>query len=709
MRYLNTVPERTYLRVDSFFSKEADLGTDAVIVYGLDQTTEDRIKDWVAHGYTAHFMTDLSWGDHSEYLAGKYDGKQHYDEIQTTEDGTYVLHGVSSPYLVPTLNFTDYLSEKLKKVIDMGVRVIFLREPVFFTKSGYCDAFKTEWEIYYGDPWQAPNSSEDAQFKASKLKAYLLRRCIVNISTRLKYYARKKYNCQIKIYSVLNSFISYSQMNIITPGKDLATRPQIDGFAAQVLPETLKTPKIYKGVRKELVFETAYIEYGIMQALAANTEKEMIFIHNPTEDTPVQDWTENRSNYEKTLIASLLQTQVSKYEVCRFPEKIFKKKEGHLGGKSVPHTYKTILLTVMDALKKMKQQLPPNGQDNAIGIFMSDTAMFQREYPDGSGYSFAYADSIVEFSCFYGLCLPLLMNGLPLRPMILENLTNMDHGMNDCKIIVLSYEFMKPLSPAYHYVISSWVRSGGVLIYVGEDSDSFNKTDEWWMHSGCSFSSPAGHLFDVLGIDNKIKSMRKKNSTIYRMPNYGIYDVGNGAVAVLDANPAKCAQDPALCQMLIKIVFSAAEKCGVKITPQGYFTANRGPYKILATLNEEFTENLPLNGNFINLLSENLEYETFIVAEPNSYHLLYDLDAAKPSKTEILACSAYTEQLISDEDMFSFSAKAPENMNCVCRIWLKSDATILVNGKETAYVREKNTVLLNFPGGENKIEIIYRK
>ncbi len=254
MRYINMEPERTFLRTKSLYSQESDLGTDAVIVYGLNDTTEKRIRDWVEHGYTTHFMTSLSWGEYSDYLNGKYDGKDHWDEVQTDELGAYVLHGLSSPYMVPTLGFTDYLSNLLSRIIDTGVRVILLEEPVYFTKSGFSDAFKTEWEIYYGSPWQDPNQSEDAQFKASKLKAFLLRRCVVNICTRLKYYAKTRYNCQIKIYSVLNSFINYSRRNLITPGRDLASRPQIDGFAAYFSPETAKTPIVYNGERKERVF-----------------------------------------------------------------------------------------------------------------------------------------------------------------------------------------------------------------------------------------------------------------------------------------------------------------------------------------------------------------------------------------------------------------------------------------------------------------------
>ncbi len=710
MRYISIEPEKTFMKVSSFYSDEADLGTDAVTVYKLDDTAAARIKDWQDHGYTTHFMTSLSWGNFSDYLNGKYDGKQHWDEAQKDYTGAYVLHGLSSPYMVPTLGFTDYISTTLSGLIDLGIRVIFLEEPVFFTKSGYSDAFKTEWEIFYGSPWQDPRLTEDAQFKASKLKAFLMRRCVVNICTRLKYYAKTKYNCQIKIYSVVNGFINYSQRNLITPGRDLASRPQIDGFAARISAENAKTPVVFNGRREERVFESAYIEYGIIQALSESSGKEMIFVNSPADSKPKPDWDEMRINYEKILTASLLYPDTAKYEVCADPERIFGKKEKFAKTKAPPESYKTLLLTVINALRRMKQgKTDENDLKKTVGVFMSDTAMFQRQYPDKNGYSFAYADSIEEFSCFYGLSLPLMLNGIHIRPLILENLTNPSDGLHGCAVAVLSYEFMKPLSPAYHHVLASWVRNGGTLVYVGEDSDSFNKTNEWWSHCGCSFATPAGHLFDTLGISARVKALRRKNTVLSRTPTFGIYDVGKGCVAVIDANPAKCAQDKAFADILVRSVSAAAGRCGTEIEKSSLLRLDRGPYRILAALKAENTENIPIVGNYINLMTENLEYQTLVVAEPGSYWFLYDIDAAEEGKTTIIACSAYTEELISDNTVFSFYAKAPQGAKCCCRLLLADDAEIVVNGKKTEFTREKNTVFFTFPGGENKIEVFYNQ
>ena len=47
-------------------------------------------------------------------------------------------------------------------------------------------------------------------------------------------------------------------------------------------------------------------------------------------------------------------------------------------------------------------------------------------------------------------------------------------------MLLLSYEFMKPLHPGVHAGLVEWVRRGGTLIYVGADTDPFHKARDWW-------------------------------------------------------------------------------------------------------------------------------------------------------------------------------------------------------------------------------------
>lgn len=49
----------------------------------------------------------------------------------------------------------------------------------------------------------------------------------------------------------------------------------VDGYIAQVWTGTAQTPNVYNGVRKARTFETAFLEYGIMQELVRGTDRRM--------------------------------------------------------------------------------------------------------------------------------------------------------------------------------------------------------------------------------------------------------------------------------------------------------------------------------------------------------------------------------------------------------------------------------------------------
>ena len=54
----------------------------------------------------------------------------------------------------------------------------YLEEPGFWARAGWSDSFKREWQVFYDEPWQAPDSSPDAQYRASKLKFPSVATCI---------------------------------------------------------------------------------------------------------------------------------------------------------------------------------------------------------------------------------------------------------------------------------------------------------------------------------------------------------------------------------------------------------------------------------------------------------------------------------------------------------------------------------------------------
>ena len=97
-------------------------------------------------------MTGIAWGGYQDYFTGEWDGVAHLDEGQVRMAGDTIWHGRLVPYIVPTENYLAYFKEcVIKRVIDAGVDDIFLEEPEFWADAGYSEAFRREWQSYYGE------------------------------------------------------------------------------------------------------------------------------------------------------------------------------------------------------------------------------------------------------------------------------------------------------------------------------------------------------------------------------------------------------------------------------------------------------------------------------------------------------------------------------------------------------------------------------
>ena len=180
--------ERTGVQEIQDYRPEFDVQCDFVMVYGF-HNLEQRIQHYKERGYIVHLMTGVSWGEYQDYLYGKFDGVDHHDEGQVNHDGNEINHGKDVPYMVPSVSFAYYLANNLKKAVDAGVEAIHLEEPEFWVNAGYSEAFKREWQIYYKEPWQRPDATAEAQYRASKLKRYLYTRTLDRLCSELKEYA----------------------------------------------------------------------------------------------------------------------------------------------------------------------------------------------------------------------------------------------------------------------------------------------------------------------------------------------------------------------------------------------------------------------------------------------------------------------------------------------------------------------------------------
>lgn len=596
-----------------------------------------------------------------------------------------ILHGKQPviPYMVPTISFGRYIAERIRIAVDAGVEAIHLEEPEFWVNGGYSEAFKREWQLYYKEPWTAPHTSPEAQYRASKLKAYLYTRVLDRLCAEMKDYALKRYDRVLRFYVPTHSLVNYTQWRIVSPQSQLIELPSIDGYIAQIWTGTSRTPNVYEGVRKERTFETAYLEYGVMQELVRGTDRRMWFLHDPIEDNPNHTWTDYQQNYLKTVVASLLHPGVAHYEVSPWPRRIFKGSypaEDGRGKERIPPEYATTLLQVMHTLGNMEQNVHQADEEPLqVGLLIADSAMFQRmksdpnapgagkyDGTDPEGFLETGDTELLDFSPFYGLALPLIKHGIPVRPVQLDNVRRYSSYLSSYRVLVLSYEFMKPEYPDIHNALAQWVRDGGALIYVGDDSDPYHNIRHWWNDDRLrneaegGLRSPREHLFTQLGV---------------RPVKEQVHAVGQGALTWLEVNPAELALSAAGADRLrqaVKRTVSFLRGNDADWKPKHYYKLQRGPYVIASVLEESVSRKpLVIPGPLVDLFDPKLRVLEQAILEPGRQGLHFDVTAGRPSdhQVAVIAASSRIEELIQTEAGFHFSARGPANLRASARLY----------------------------------------
>ena len=518
----NQVLERTCFQTGNAWSPQGNLRSDVAIVYGIDTNLPARIETWREHGYRIHVMTGVAWGEYQDYLYGRFDGTNHEDEAQSERNGNRISHGGDVFYMCPGTNYGKFLCLGVKRALDAGAEAIHLEEPEFWDRAGYSEGFKREWRNYYHEEWQPPDSSVDARWRTGKLKYFLYRRALQQVFDYVQAYNQRT-GRHVRCYVPTHSLLNYAQWCIVSPESSLAQLNGCDGYIAQVWTGTSREPNRYRWEVRSRTFETAFLEYGAMQNLVRATGRSVWYLNDPIEDNPNHDWTDYRSNWESTLAASLFQPDVSKYEVAPWPERVF---GGRYPGSAkpedrqpIPPSYATELQTVFNALNDMKQsRVEWDCGTTGVGVLVSDSLMFQRGQPTPSD---PYLGNV------YGLAMPLLKHGLPVTPVQLEN-AGIAHYLDGFRILLLSYDGQKPLSPEVHAPLADWVKRGGVLIVCDQDADPYLKVREWWNSDGKNYTTPREHLFRAagrgqIGRDKHVSANRQRRLDLAARAAGGIF------------------------------------------------------------------------------------------------------------------------------------------------------------------------------------------
>ena len=736
------VDDTLIFQTQNGWSPRVNVEAGTVMVYGITEDLPGRIDSWKEHGYRVTVMTGVAWGTYGDYLRGDFDGKEHWNETQQESGGKLILHGGREvPYIAPSESYGKYLSRGVLRALDAGAEAIYLEEPEFWARAGWSDSFKKEWVSYYHEPWRAPDSSPDAQYRASKLKYFLYQRALAQVFTSVRAWGRE-HNKQIPCYVATHSLINYAQWQIVSPESSLLD-VGADGYIAQVWTGTSRAVNVYQGVKAERTFETAFLEYGALQNIARSSGKRIWYLNDPIEDNPNHSWADYKRNWESTLVASLLQPEVSRYEILPWPDRIFGVRALHPSTEPteanprpeptlIPAEYETELQTVFHALGQMQYQTSKwqvSGTQN-IGILVSDTLMFQRAKP---------LHSDAELSNFYGLALPLIMHGVPAEAVQIESTYRGQNAANFLKqyrLLLLTYEGQKPPSPKFHKAIAAWVEAGGALVIFDDDRDPYNNAQQWWNDNGKTHTTPRELLFQSLGINPQSECT---------------HHVGKGVVIFRKTSPSTIAADANGPARVLATTRDAAAQIDLSWRESTAFVLRRGPFVIASGFDKpegtpehavtrvadsavkalESTSSTSANatgpaprsapdptiirGRYIDLFDAHLRIVENPQVGEGERRLLLDLAFFPAAKAIVLAASAkvINEQVTSNTMHFAVTNIELRDANDLTAIRLlltRPPRNITVDGKPLVPVKaDGGTVLLEFPAraGPQQIDVTF--
>ncbi|TCC90118.1 hypothetical protein EZ428_12580 [Pedobacter frigiditerrae] len=684
--------EKTSFQASAPWSADYDVRADIAMVYGINDDGgkfEERVKSYRDKGYEVQFMTGIAWGQYKDYFLGEWDGKNHLDEGQVMRNGETIWHGENVPYIVPSANFLTYMKTHVKRAIDAGVTAIYLEEPEFWARAGYGEAFKKEWQKYYGFPWMAQHESPEATYLSSKLKYQLYFNALKDVFTYIKTYSESK-GKRVKCYVPTHSLINYSSWQIVSPEASLANLEGMDGYIAQVWTGTSREPVFYNGIKKERVFENAFLEYGSMVSMTAPTGRKLFFLTDPIEDR-AKSWDDYKVNYQATFTAQLLYPMVNNYEVMPWPNRIYRGKfvvEGQKEKQGISPAYATQMQVMVNSLNQMPLSKNVINGSHGIGVLLANSMMFQR-FPTHAGYDDP------QLSNFYGMVIPLLKKGIPVETVHIENLANVN-TLKDIKVLIMSYANMKPLSADYHKELTKWVKNGGVLLYYGKDTDPFQNVKEWWNTDGSTFNAPSEHLFGLLRLTEKEGETK--------------YQVGKGKVYLVRKDPKELIMQTngdAEFFANVKSAYETDAKAG-KLISKNNFVLARGPFVIAAVLDENENKNpLTLNGTFIDLFNPELPILKTKTIQPNTQAYLFDVAKVTDEKTpQVLAAAGRLEDraTVITKNSYTFLIRSPAKTINAMRILLPkkpNQITLKLGDKDLSILKNEwdensKTLLLSF-------------
>ena len=356
----------------------------------------------------------------------------------------------------------------------------------------------------------------------------------------------------------------------------------------------------------------------------------------------------------------------------------------------IPASYATELQVVFNALADM--DWPGEYEwlcgQTGVGLAIADTLMYQRGDPTPSD---------PDMSSFYGLAMPLIKHGNGLSFVQLERLAG-SYGayLDGIRVLVLTYEGMKPSSPAIHTALAEWVRQGNGLVIFGS-GDAYDNAREWWNDNGRTQATPQSHLTTELGLGTP--------------PDVGCFASGKGVVILDPSSPADLAHRPDGADVVLKQVKLARERLNLPWSETSALVFRRGPYVSAGGMDE--TPEAPpvvLAGLYVNLYDAHLKVVRDPIIAPDTRWLLADLSryAEQERACVIAAAGRITGETVSEHGL-AFNVAGMGQTTCAIRVKLPAKpvhATRDSTDQACDWDEPSHTALLEFPNESNGVDIV---
>jgi hypothetical protein len=421
--------------------------------------------------------------------------------------------------------------------------------------------------------------------------------------------------------------------------------------------------------------------------------------------------------------------EVDSYEVMPWPQRIYGR---------IPDGYATEVNTIVSALCEMwrfRGGVVETGTPG-IGTFVADSMGWQRGAPAPSDYE-----------GFYALCLPLVLRGVPVQVLSLDRVAERSY-LEKTKVLLVSYDFLKPMNPALNHALADWTRRGGALVLFG-GQDAYNAvTNSWWRKAG--FASPLEHLFSELGLKVGGKNdgilanakaagdVNESNISAPILPPLQVADghpitvhapppgakmvsrvIGRETAQVWQAKAGKgivtyagvppgCLSTSVQSDLWFRgLVGLACATTSAKYQERSYFVARRGPYTAVRTLDKPHT----VEGRYVNLLNPALPIVENIEVAAGGWAFLSDAGKAKGSP-RLLAASGRLRIRAEQSRATAFLVQAPAKTEGTARLWagkrrVKEVKAFAISGASVKVEAqaEAGTVLARYPNDPDGVAV----